>query len=223
MFLVNVPAVIAAVTVAWRLLARSGGTGRRRVDAFAASLLTGGLAALVAAFAEAGARGWGSPSASVAFASAFALVSLYGWREKRSTDPLLPLTAFRAPALVAAIAAGVVLGAVMLASFLLLTVGMQGVLGLSAIATGAGIFAARGPGVLWTPVATRLADRFGAPALLAIGMAVMAAAFALLAQLPGGRVVRARHAAGAAAARLRDPGAVPRRLEDGARLGAARR
>ena len=183
-FLVNVPAVIAAVAVAWPLLARSGGSGHRRLDPVSATLLTGGLAGLVAAFSEAGVRGWTSPSAAAGFALALGLVAAYGRREARSADPLLPLAAFRATALVAAVAAGVVLGAVMLASFLLLTVGMHSVLGLSAIATGAGIFAARGSGVLWTPVATRLADRFGAPALLATGMAVMAAAFALLAQLP---------------------------------------
>jgi EmrB/QacA subfamily drug resistance transporter len=183
-FLVNVPAVIAAVAIAWRLLTRSERTAHRRVDAVAATLLTAGLAALVAAFAEAGSTGWDAPSTSIGFAAAVLLVSLYGRREARSADPLLPLAAFRAPALVAANVAGVVLGAVMLASLLLLTVGMQSVLGLSAIATGAGIFAARGSGVLWTPVATRLSDRFGAPALLATGMAVMTAAFLLLGQLP---------------------------------------
>ncbi len=219
-FLVNVPAVIAAVAVAWPLLARSGGSGHRRLDPVSATLLTGGLAGLVAAFSEAGVRGWTSPSSSVGFALALGLVAAYGRREARSADPLLPLAAFRATALVAAVAAGVVLGAVMLASFLLLTVGMHSVLGLSAIATGAGIFAARGSGVLWTPVATRLADRFGAPALLATGMAVMAAAFALLAQLPDDPTFTRDLLPATAAARVRDPGAVPRGVEDRARDGA---
>ena len=72
----------------------------------------------------------------------------------------------------------------MLGSMLLLSLYLQGVLGMSALAAGAGLLAARGTGIVWTAAAARVANRIGARAVLLTGMAAMTTGLLVLARAP---------------------------------------
>ena len=72
----------------------------------------------------------------------------------------------------------------MLASFLLLTLQLQVLLGLSPLAAGAALLAARGTGFAIAPGLARIASRTGGRPLCSGGMLGMAASMLLLARVP---------------------------------------
>ena len=102
----------------------------------------------------------------------------------RALLAVVPRGVLRSPVLLAANAAGMLIGAMMLGSMLLLSLYLQGVLGMSALAAGAGLLAARGTGILWTAAAARVANRVGARAVLLTGMAAMTTGLLVLARAP---------------------------------------
>lgn len=183
-FLVNVPVAAVAIAAGPALLPRDGSPRRGAPDLAGAALVTGGLMLLVAAAAEAGTPGWSPPRTAGLAAAAAILIAAFARRERRSADPLVPAVALRSPVLLAASAAGFLHGAMMLGSFLLLTLYMQDVLGMGAVAAGAGLLAVRGTSVVWANVGARLANAVGAPAVMLAAMAGMTGALLLLARAP---------------------------------------
>ena len=80
--------------------------------------------------------GWGSAETIGVFvASAILLLAFVGW-EARAKDPLVPFSIFRLQTLTAANIVGFILGTALFAMFLMLTLYMQQVLGMSPLETG---------------------------------------------------------------------------------------
>jgi MFS family permease len=94
-FFVNVPLGAAGVLLAARLLPRGAGAGaapdRGSLDLAGAATITAALVAVVLAFTQAEARGFGSPVALGALAAAAILLAAFVAVERRADDPLLPL------------------------------------------------------------------------------------------------------------------------------------
>jgi EmrB/QacA subfamily drug resistance transporter len=88
-FLVNVPACLAAAALAARILPERREPSPAPADVAGAVLATGGLAALVLSFTLAEARGPGAGATLVALATAVMLLAALAWVEARAADPLL--------------------------------------------------------------------------------------------------------------------------------------
>src|SRR3954467_1622286 len=96
---VNVPIGVAAAFVAPRLLPESRDTESDRVfDVAGATAVTAGLALLVYALVDANNAGWGSTQTLVLGGIALLLLAAFVVIERRTSNPLMPLSIFRPPA-----------------------------------------------------------------------------------------------------------------------------
>ena len=184
-FLVNLPIAAAGVIVVRLAVpADRPRRDRRPLDAVGAGLATAGLTLLVGGLSHAGTAGSADAAAFGLLASGAALLAAFALWETRAADPLLPRAALHAPALLAANGVALAHGAMMLGCFFLVTVYMQDVLGLSAIAAGAGLLAVRGTQTVCAPLGARAAGALGARPLMIAGMLGMTTGTALLARAP---------------------------------------
>jgi hypothetical protein len=106
-------------------------------DILGTILATGGMLLLVFTLVKAPDQGWGSTLTLAELGGAFVLLAAFLINERRSKNPLLPLSIFRLPGLAAADATQLIAFAGFLAMFFFLTLYMQNVLGFSPIQTGA--------------------------------------------------------------------------------------
>ncbi len=184
-FLVNPPVAAAGAVVARLAVPADRRRGGRPLDVVGAGLATGGLTLLVGGLSQAGATGWADAAAIGLLAAGATLLAAFAAWEARAAEPLLPRAALRRPALLTANGVAMVHGAMMLGGFLLVSVYMQDVLGLSAIAAGAGLLAVRATQTVVAPLGARAARALGARPLMIAGMLGMTAGIALLARAPG--------------------------------------
>src|SRR3954451_23575287 len=189
-FYLNVPVGIAAFIIAPLLLSESRDTHARSFDLPGAALVTSGLVVLVYAITQANQYGWGSAETIGLFTAALVLlVGFLAW-EARSRDALMPLSIFRLRTLVGANVAGLILGTVLFAMFLMLTLYMQQVLGYSPLKTGFAYLAVAGTAILWSAVAAQLVTRVGVKPVLVTGMTFLTAGIAFFTQVsPDGSYV----------------------------------
>ena len=172
-FFVNVPVGVAALILAPFLLDESLDKHGQGFDVAGAVLVTSGLSLLVLAITQGHGWGWGSAETIGVFAAAGALLLAFvGW-ESRVKDPLVPFSIFRLQTLTAANVVGFILGTALFAMFLMLTLYMQQVLGLSPIETGAGYLAVAGTAIIWANVAAAAVTRVGVKPALVFGMSLM--------------------------------------------------
>jgi EmrB/QacA subfamily drug resistance transporter len=172
-FLVNVPITLAALALTPFLLSESRDARARSFDALGAVLVTSGLMLTVLAITKGHDWGWGSARTIGVFAvSAALLVAFVGW-ERRHPEPLMPLSIFRLRTLTAANVSGFILGTMLFAMFLMLTLYMQFVLGYSPLKTGVAYLAVAGTSIIWANVAAQVVNRMGVKPTLVFGMAMM--------------------------------------------------
>src|ERR687885_773297 len=185
-FYLNAPIGVVAFSLAPILLDESRDAEARSFDLPGAALVTGGLVLLVYAITQANDYGWGSVETIGFFAGSVALIAGFvGW-EARTRDPLMPLSIFRLRTLVGANVAGLILGTVLFAMFLMLTLYMQQVLGYSPLRTGVAYLAVAGTAIVWSAVAAQLVTRVGVKRVLFVGMTFLAAGLAYFTQVSVG-------------------------------------
>jgi EmrB/QacA subfamily drug resistance transporter len=184
-FYVNVPvgALVFGLTLPFVPESRAE-LGHRRFDAAGAVTVTGGLALLVYAISKAPDVGWGSARTIVLLIVSFAILALFVLIELRSAAPLVPFRIFRIRSLLAANVVGFLLGAVIFADFLVLTLYVQQVLGWSALKTGVTFLATAGTTVIWAGVAQALTTRYGPRPVIVVGLLVLAASMGWYTQIP---------------------------------------
>lgn len=150
-FLVNLP-VVAVVLVAVPLLvapdrvrgavpegratADATGAARRRPDVLGGLLLTAGPLALVHGVLQAAEHPWTEPRVYVPVLAGAAAIGLFVLVEARSRNPLVPLSFFADRTRLVANGATVLLSAALSTSFLLVTLYLQHVLGMSPMQAG---------------------------------------------------------------------------------------
>jgi EmrB/QacA subfamily drug resistance transporter len=174
-FFVNVPVGIVVLALTVRFVRES----RRRdieheYDLIGALSVTSGLVLLVYAISEAPDVGWATfRTIGLLVASGVLLAFFLIW-ELREREPLMPLGIFRNRSLAAANGVGLLQTGGMFGSFLLLTLYMQQVLGMSVLQTGVAFLATAGTAVLMAAPAQALVTKFGPKPVAILGVALLA-------------------------------------------------
>jgi MFS transporter, DHA2 family, methylenomycin A resistance protein len=182
-FFVNVPAGLAALA----LLARSPGSPSHGAPfdwagQIAAVLAMGGL---TYGAIETGAAGVTAPRVLAAFAVSLAAGFAFGVLQARGRHPMLPLDLFRSRTVRLAVIAGFAFMVGYYGLPFVMSLYLQELRGLSALATGIAFLPMMLIGAVLTPFTARLASRFGARALIITGLASMTAGLAVISLLPG--------------------------------------
>jgi EmrB/QacA subfamily drug resistance transporter len=172
-FFVNIPVGVAALILSPILLSESRGAQGQSHDVPGSVLVTSGLVLLVLGITQGRQWEWLSAQTLGAFAaSAVLLVALVLW-ENRQREPLVPPSIFRLQTLTAANVVGLIMGAANYSMWLILTLYMQQVLGLSALQTGVGYLAVAGTAIIWANVAAQAVSRIGVKPVLISGMSLL--------------------------------------------------
>jgi predicted MFS family arabinose efflux permease len=153
-------------------------------DILGTILATGGMLLLVFTLVKAPDQGWGATLTIAELAGAFALLAAFVVNERRSKNPLLPLSIFRVRGLAAADVTQLIAFAGFLAVFFFLTLYMQNVLGYSAIQTGAAYLPLTfGVGVA-AGISSQLLARIGTRPLIVAGSLIAAGGVYWLSRIP---------------------------------------
>lgn len=183
-FLVNVPAGGAALSLAWRALPRDGprAAGRTRVDVAGAAAFTAFVGTVTAALflSVEGAARW-LPAALAACAALAAFV----WVERRARDPFVALSLFGRRPYAGATATVLLHNLVMYSLLLVVPILAERGLGLGASGAGLLIGGMTASMMVVSPVGGHLSDRLGRRAPALAGSALAAAATAGLAAIAG--------------------------------------
>jgi EmrB/QacA subfamily drug resistance transporter len=182
-FFVNVPVGVAGLALAPILLIESRDAHGQRHDVLGAVLVTGGLSLLVLGITQGWQWEWLSAQTFGVFAAAVALLVAFVAWENRQREPLVPLSIFRLQTLTAANVVGLIMGAANFSIWLILTLYMQQVLGLSPIETGFGYLAVAGTAVIWANVAAQAVSRIGVKPVLIFGMSMLTLSYLYFTQV----------------------------------------
>ena len=184
-FYVNVPVGVLVFAMTLPFVPESRAElGHRRFDAWGAITVTSGLALLVYAISKAPDVGWGSARTILLLIASVAILAVFVTIELRSRAPLMPFGIFRIRSVLGANVVGFLLGAVIFANFLVLTLYVQQILGWSALKTGITFLATAGTVVVWSGVAQALTTRFGPRPVIVTGLLVLAASMGSYTRLP---------------------------------------
>jgi EmrB/QacA subfamily drug resistance transporter len=172
-FFVNVPVGVLGLVLAPILLSESRDAHGQTHDIPGAFLVTSGLVLLVLGITQGRQWEWLSAATIGVFAAAAVLLAAFASWELRQSEPLVPFSIFRLQTLTAANVAGFIMGTALFSMFLILTLYMQQVLGLSALKTGVGYLAVAGTAVIWANVAAAAVTRIGVKPALIFGMSLL--------------------------------------------------
>jgi EmrB/QacA subfamily drug resistance transporter len=172
-FFVNVPVGIVALFLTPIWVAESRDLRTKTFDAPGAVLITGALVVLVLAITQANEWGWGSTRTWVAFGISAVLHGLFLAWERGREEPLVPISIFRVKTVLGANITGFVLGTILFSMFLLLTLYMQQVLGMTPLRTGLGYLAVAGTAIIWANAAAMLSNKIGVKPVMLVGMALL--------------------------------------------------
>ena len=172
-FFVNVPVGVVALALSPILLKESRDAHGQSHDIGGAVLVTSGLVLLVLGITQGRQWDWLSGKTLGVFAASAVLLVAFAIWEQRQSEPLVPFSIFRLQTLTAANVAGFIMGTAMFSMFLMLTLYMQQVLGMSALDAGFGYLAVAGTAVLWANVAAQVVNRIGVKPALIFGMVML--------------------------------------------------
>jgi EmrB/QacA subfamily drug resistance transporter len=182
---VNPIAAMLVLPPIFRLI--SGERPRSRVqnfDALGAVLATSGMLLLVYALVKAPDVGWDTGRTIGEIAGALGLLVAFVVNERRTRNPLMPLSIFRVKGLAAADATQLVGIAGLLSMFFFLTLYMQNVLGYSAIQTGAAYLPLCFAVGISSGISSQLVTRIGTRPVIVTGALIGAAGMYELSRIP---------------------------------------
>ncbi|HEX6490526.1 MAG TPA: MFS transporter, partial [Gaiellaceae bacterium] len=184
-FFLNVPIGVVALALMRRVVPESRLEAmRRRFDPFGAVSVTAGLLLLVYAISKAPDVGWGSARTILLLIAAALMLALFVVIELRGRAPLMPFSIFRIRSLSAANVVGFLMGMVIFATFFLLTLYVQQVLGWSALQTGITFLATAGTTVIFAGFSQALTTRFGTRPIMTAGLIILAMALYWYTRIP---------------------------------------
>ncbi|MEV6298242.1 MFS transporter [Actinoplanes sp. NPDC051861] len=184
-FLINIPIAILGIVAALLIIPESKGPASRP-DLVGAATSMLGMTALIWGIINAPEHGWASARTLGGFAVAAVALTAFGLWERRTAEPMLPLTLFRnrnfAGASLSLVLLGFSAGGVVLA----LTQYLQFVLGYTPIEAGLAFIPMLVTAMAFNGVGVVVDKRFGARVALSAGLLLMAAGFAVMASLEPG-------------------------------------
>jgi EmrB/QacA subfamily drug resistance transporter len=184
-FFVNVPICLLGAVVSRHIVPAGEATAApSHLDLMGAGLVTAGVATLVYAPTAGVDDGWASAQFFVAIAAAAALLSTFIWQERRSPNPLVPLSIFRSRTLAAGDGVTLLIGAWNAGEVLILSLFFQEVLGYSPLRAGLLALPQGIGGLLRGFAGPRLVARVGIKRFLTASTAVAALGLALLLRFP---------------------------------------
>ncbi|MGK5501382.1 MFS transporter, partial [Streptomyces sp. URMC 125] len=184
-FLVNLPVVVIALAAVARLVPESGSRGGERPDVMGALLSITGMTAVVHAIISGPEHGWTSVRVlAVGFSGAVVLAAFVLW-ERRVPHPMLDMGFFRDRRFVGAVLGGILVAFGMAGSLFLLTQHLQFVLGYEPLEAGlrTAPLALTVVVLNFSGVGARLLVRYGTPAAIVGGMALLSAGLVAVALL----------------------------------------
>ncbi len=177
------PTVVALVVLAGasKLVPQSAAEARpsRSFDLPGAVTMTGAMLLLVFTLVEAPTVGWGSLRTLGSFAASAAILASFVWQERRTAQPLVRLGILRSSSLIRANLGAMTLFGSWIGFQFVLTLYLQQMRGWSSLETGVAIFPAGLIVALLSPRMAPLIGRFGVNRLIATGMVLLVAAYAL--------------------------------------------
>jgi EmrB/QacA subfamily drug resistance transporter len=185
-FFVNVPVGAVALVLAPLWVQESRDLRTKTFDVPGAVLITAALVVLVFGITQANEWGWGSATTWLVFAASGVLHGLFLLWERGREEPLVPMSIFRVKTVLGANVTGFVLGTILFSMFLLLTLYMQQVLGMTPLRTGLGYLAVAGTAILWANVAALLVNRVGVKPIMIAGMSFLGIGLLTFTQLDVG-------------------------------------
>jgi EmrB/QacA subfamily drug resistance transporter len=184
-FLVNVPIGLTAALLSFRILpAEPATTAARALDLPGALLVVSGLVVLVYAIDGAADHGWGSARTLVLVALALALLATFARVEAGSRQPLVPPAIWRVRSLIGSAAVLLGITGILVGTFFLNSLYLQGVNDASALETGLGFLPLAFSIGISAHLASAVMPRTGSRLLAAAGLVLTAAGGLLLATAP---------------------------------------
>ena len=159
------------------------GSGRS-IDWLGLVTLSGWIVPLLLALSRVTSAGWSDPSIQMLLATAITSFAAFVWAERRAEEPLMPPSLFAIRTIALASGGVFVLGMSMFGMFVYLPLYLQGVLGMSAAASGTLFVPMIFAMIIASVTSGQIVSRTGRYKYLAVGGAVLATiGMALLARL----------------------------------------
>jgi EmrB/QacA subfamily drug resistance transporter len=175
-FFINVPIAAVVLFLAPRALHESSTTSGH-LDVPGAVTVTGGMLALVYGLSNASSHSWSSVSTISFLAAAVVLLVAFGFIERRSADPLMPLSIFNNRNRSASFAMMLCIGIALFSMFYFLTQFLQNIQGWSAVKTGVGFLPMTAGIIVAAGLTSRFVGKTGirlplivGPAMTVVGM-----------------------------------------------------
>jgi EmrB/QacA subfamily drug resistance transporter len=186
-FLINVPVGIAVLALTWMLLP-PGTRHKGRVDYLGAFSITGALILLVYAIVTANDAGWSSfQTVSLLLASA-GLLGAFIMIQKRSREPLMPLSIFKTFNLLASNVVMALLGAAWIPMWFFLNLYLQQIQGYGPFESGVALLPMTAAiMVLMIGASSKLIRRLGLKHSLVAGLGLLAVAMLLFVATPSSK------------------------------------
>jgi len=174
-FLVNLPIGLAGLWLTWRYASETARSSDRSLDFAGQTAAVGALGCLAGAMIEGGLLGWSSPWVLSGFAISAAFAALFVFQERRAKEPMLPLSLFKHRMFALTAIAGLLVNIAFYGLIFVLSLYFQQINRLSPFATGLAFLPMMGAVLPMNLLAARATERFGAPAVIAAGMALSGA------------------------------------------------
>ncbi len=181
-FLVNIPIAVVGVVAALAVIPESRGQASRP-DVPGAVLSTAGMTALVWGVISSAKEGWSSPHTVGGFAGAAVALTAFALWERRTAEPMLPLSLFRNRNFGGAALAIVLLSFSTGGILLALTQYLQFVLGYEPMRAGFAFIPLLVTAVVFNGIGVVVDKRLGTRVAIGAGLLLTAAGFAVLASI----------------------------------------
>jgi hypothetical protein len=178
-FLINLPVVALAIGAGWPLVPESRDPNATPLDPTGALLSIAALVSLVYGIIQAPADGWTDSRILGAFGVAAVLSVAFGWWERHTRHPMLPMELFGNPRFSVASGAIAMAFFALFGSVFLLTQHLQFVLGYTPLQAGVRILPIAVL-IVAAPLAARLTERVGTKLVVVVGLLTVAGALWLL-------------------------------------------
>jgi len=169
-FFVNVPIAAVVLFLTPRALNESQSTSGH-LDVPGAITVTAGMLSLVYGLSNASSHSWGSTSTIVSLVAAVVLLTAFGLIERRSKEPLMPLSIFKNRNRSGSFAMMLCIGIALFSMFYFLTQYLQNILGWSPIRTGVGFLPMTAGIIVSAALASRYVGTLGIRIPLLVGPA----------------------------------------------------